>query len=262
MITAAMRRRAAMLVVGLGVLSAPLAGCASGTTQVSNTANTGNPLDVGTEVTQTQWGPLGPADRLMLVKVRLAGAWELPSGEMALKKGVSQAVRDAGTHLIDGHTELNATDTKIAAELNVPIPTTPLPEQQGFLTEMTNASGTAFDKFFAGVLRDQHGAVYQLLAQVRAGTRNSMIRDFANRCMVVVLDHITMMERTGLVNYEALPSPTAPPPVPVPTAAQVTSSNNTSLGVFVIAAVMAAGAIAVPFVRRLRPKKKPSIIPE
>jgi predicted outer membrane protein len=198
----------------------------------------------------------------MLVKVRLAGAWELPTGEQSQTKGTSQAVRDAGMHLIQGHTELNNTDEQIASKLGVPIPTQPTPEQQGFLTQLNAATGQEYDNTFAGLLRDQHGAVFQLLAQVRAGTRNSMIRNFADRCMQVVLDHITMMERTGLVNYQALPSPTAPPPNPAPTAQQVASNNNSSLGVFVIAAVLVAVAIAVPFFRRVKPKKVSSVIPE
>jgi hypothetical protein len=33
---------------------------------------------------QTQWGPLGPADRDLLVKVRLAGLWEGPTGQQAV----------------------------------------------------------------------------------------------------------------------------------------------------------------------------------
>lgn len=33
--------------------------------------------------TQTQWGPLGPADRDLLVKVRQANLWEGPTGQQA-----------------------------------------------------------------------------------------------------------------------------------------------------------------------------------
>lgn len=264
MIHRSVRKTTAALAVGLGVLVLPLAGCAAGSSQatVANSANSGNPLDVDQSIVQTQWGPLGGADRLMLVKVRLAGAWELPTGEQSQTKGTSPAVREAGQHLIQGHTELNNTDEKLAKMLGVPIPTQPTPEQQGFLNQLNAATGQEYDNTFASLLRDQHGAVFQLLAQVRAGTRNSVIRNFADRCMTVVLDHITMMERTGLVNYQALPSPTAPPPNPAPTAQQVASNNNSSLGVFVIAAVLAAVAIAVPFFRRIKPKKTTSVIPE
>lgn len=253
MISRAVRKAAVLLVLGIGAL-APLSGCSIGTSQAATPpgqVDPSNPLDVGTQVTQSQWGPVGPADRLMLVKVALAGSWELPSGEMAQTMTNNTAVRTAGQHLIAGHTMLNKTNEEIAQKLGVTLPTKPLPEQQGFLTNMQNAQpGVDFDRAFVGPLRDQHGSVYQLLSQVRAGTRNSLIRDFANTCMTTVLDHITVLEQTGLVNYSALPSPTAPPITPVATAAQIKSDNNSSIGVFVIAAVMAGIAIVVPVVRR------------
>jgi predicted outer membrane protein len=253
-ISRAVRKAAVLVVLGIGVLM-PLSGCSIGTSQAAATppgqVDPNNPLDVGTQVTQSQWGPVGPGDRLMLVKVALAGSWELPSGEMAQTMTNNPAVRTAGQHLIQGHTMLNKMNVDIAAKLGVTLPTKPLPEQQGFLTNMQNAQpGIDFDRAFVGPLRDQHGAVYQLLSAVRTGTRNSLIRDFANVCMSTVLDHITVLEKTGLVNYSALPSPTAPPVTPVTTAAQVTSNNQSSIGVFVIAALMAGIAILVPVLRR------------
>src|SRR5687768_16892171 len=38
--------------------------------------------------TATKWGPLGPTDRDLLVKVRLAGLWEMPAGDQAQRRGV------------------------------------------------------------------------------------------------------------------------------------------------------------------------------
>jgi hypothetical protein len=32
---------------------------------------------------QTQWGPIGPADRNLLQAIRLAGLWEGPTGQQA-----------------------------------------------------------------------------------------------------------------------------------------------------------------------------------
>jgi putative membrane protein len=266
-ISRVVRKAAVLVVLGIGTLL-PLSGCAIGQSQAATPpgqVDPSNPLDVGTQVTQSQWGPVGPADRLMLVKVALAGSWELPSGEMAQTMTNTPAVRTAGQHLIQGHTLLNKMNVQIAQQLGVTLPTKPLPEQQGFLTNMQNQSpGIDFDRAFVGPLRDQHGAVYQLLSQVRTGTRNSLIRDFANQCMTTVLDHITVLEQTGLVNYNALASPTAPPITPVTTAAQIKSDNSSSIGVFVIAAIMAGAAILVPILRRNNGGKRRagSAIPE
>src|SRR5215510_654938 len=43
--------------------------------------------------TDTPSGPLGPADRDLIVRVRLAGLWEMPAGDMAREKGRSEERR-------------------------------------------------------------------------------------------------------------------------------------------------------------------------
>lgn len=158
---------------------------------------------LGPDFTPTAWGPMGPAGRDMLVKVRLAGLWEGPAGRLGLEKSANPLVKDAGRHLIEGHTELDATVLELGRMLNVELPTEANADQQGWIGEMTEAPARSaeFDRVFANRLRAAHGAVYKFLAEVRTGTRNTLIRDFAKRCMEVVLDHITVIEATGLVDF-------------------------------------------------------------
>ncbi|WP_285753752.1 DUF4142 domain-containing protein [Lentzea sp. NBRC 105346] len=139
----------------------------------------------------------------MLVKVRLAGLWEGPAGRLGLEKSNSPLVKDAGRHLIEGHTELDATVQELGRMLNVELPTEPNEDQKGWLGELNAAApGSAeFDRVFANRLRAAHGTVFKFLADVRTGTRNTLIRDFARRCMEVVLDHITVVEKTGMVDF-------------------------------------------------------------
>ncbi|MGO4431485.1 hypothetical protein AB4Z54_75030, partial [Streptomyces sp. MCAF7] len=61
-----------------------------------------------------------------------------------------------------------------------------------------------FQRVFANRLRAAHGKVFGLVAQVRAQSENSMVRSLATRANAVVLDHITVLEDTGLVDFEAL----------------------------------------------------------
>jgi predicted outer membrane protein len=151
---------------------------------------------------------LTDADRDFLVRVRQAGLWEGPAGQQAQVRSANPAVRATGQHLVAGHAELDATDLAIARQLNVLLPTQPSDAQQGWLAEMTAApTAQDFDRVFANRLRAAHGVVFALVAQVRADTRNSIIRAFAQRVMEVVLDHMTMLESTGLVDFSALPQP-------------------------------------------------------
>src|SRR3954467_13414761 len=87
--------------------------------------------------TQTQWGPLGPADRDLLVKVRQANLWEGPTGQQAAQQASSPAVREVGEHLGTEHADLDVQTRKIADQLGVLLPTTPNATQQGWMAEIS-----------------------------------------------------------------------------------------------------------------------------
>ncbi|MEU9152644.1 DUF4142 domain-containing protein [Streptomyces sp. NPDC048417] len=175
------------------------------------------------QTVSTRYGPLSALDRDFIVKVRLAGLWELPAGEMAEQKGTTQAVRTAGRHLVDGHAALDAHVRDVAAQLGVPIPNQPNGQQQQWLATLTEAQGQDFDRQFANIARLAHGRVFSVVAQVRAGTQNTLVRDLADDANTTVLDHIKVLEATGYVDFAALaqqlalpPSPAASPPVFAP----------------------------------------------
>lgn len=165
----------------------------------------------------TPFGPLSTQDRDFITKVRLAGLWELPAGELAELRGTTAAVRTAGQHLVDGHTSLDAHVRTVATQLGVPLPNEPNEQQQQWLATLRAARGQDFDRQFAGILRLAHGRVFTLVAQVRADTQNSLVRDLADDANATVLDHIKIVEATGYVDFTALARDLAASPTPVPT---------------------------------------------
>ncbi|MGW3207756.1 DUF4142 domain-containing protein [Streptomyces sp. NPDC001135] len=164
----------------------------------------------------TPYGPLSAQDRDFVTKVRLAGLWELPAGELAEQKGTTAAVRTAGQHLVDGHTSLDAHVRTVATQLGVPLPNEPNEQQNQWLAALRAARGQDFDRRFADILRLAHGRVFALVAQVRAGTQNSLVRDLADDANATVLDHIRILEATGYVDFAALARELAASPTPVP----------------------------------------------
>jgi len=160
--------------------------------------------------TQTQWGPLGPADRDLLVKVRQANLWEGPTSQQAAQQASSPAVREVGQHLSAEHADLDVQTRKIADQLGVLLPTTPSAQQQGWMAEISAATGSDYDRIFIQRVREAHGIILPILAQVRVSTRNSLMRDFATVGTQFVNRHIGYLESTGLVDYNALPAPPNP----------------------------------------------------
>jgi predicted outer membrane protein len=167
-------------------------------------------------ISQTQWGPLTEADRDFVVKVRAAGLWEYPVGQMGLQKGTSKGVKIASQHLVDGHAALDTTCRKIAPMLNITLPNLASPQQQGFVSTLNSgAKGEQFDRDFANILRITHGSIFNTVAKVRSTTKNSLVRQLADQANNTVLDHITVMEKTGLVDFDqALFQQTTPPKLP------------------------------------------------
>ncbi|MGW0992218.1 DUF4142 domain-containing protein [Streptomyces sp. NPDC002523] len=166
-------------------------------------------------IANTQWGPLTEADRDFVVKVRAAGLWEYPVGQIGLRKGTSNAVRTASQHLVDGHSALDATCRKIAPMLNITLPNLPSPQQQGFVNTLQSDSGQKFDSDFANILRMTHGSIFNTVAKIRSTTENSLVRALADQANDTVLDHITVMEKTGLVDFaQTLFQQTTPPKLP------------------------------------------------
>ncbi|NGO77166.1 DUF4142 domain-containing protein [Streptomyces sp. YC504] len=219
----------AALVATLGALAFPVWSYAdrSGTGQAN--------VDAGT--VSTQWGPLTATDRDFIVKVRLAGLWELPAGQQAIERAPTASIKECGDHLVVGHTDLDRRVRSVAAQLNIELPNQPNDQQQGWLNELTDAQGVEYERKFANLLRNAHGKVFALIAEVRHTTRNTLVRQLATDANQTVLDHITMLERTGRVDFDGIAdeaagkltaSPTGPPPPsnPVPSAPPVSPTAD------------------------------------
>ncbi|MEV1061538.1 DUF4142 domain-containing protein [Streptomyces sp. NPDC050263] len=166
-------------------------------------------------IANTQWGPLTEGDRNFIVAVRAAGLWEYPVGQIGLQKGQSKAVLIASQHLIDGHAALDETCRKIAPMLNVTIPNVASPQQEGFVNTLKADQGKQFDVDFANILRQTHGSIFNTVAKIRSTTKNTLVRALADQANDTVLDHITVMENTGLVDFDTtLFNQTTPPKLP------------------------------------------------
>ncbi len=182
-------------------------------------------------VAQTEFGPLSPADVDLLVKVRQAGLWEIPTGQQMQQRASRDRVAEVGRLLATEHTELDAIVRQTADQLGVTLPSQPSSQQQAWMEQITAASGPDYDRTAVNLLRLAHGNVLPVIAQVRSGTRNDLVREFATTAATFVTRHHEYLESTGMVDFAALPGtsrclrpavvstgppPTAAPPRPMP----------------------------------------------
>ncbi|MFG2551266.1 MULTISPECIES: DUF4142 domain-containing protein [unclassified Streptomyces] len=183
-------------------------------------------------IANTQYGPLTEADRDFVVKVRAAGLWEHPLGLMAMQRGTTPAMKEAGEHLVVGHARLDLACRKLASELNITLPNQASPQQQQFVATVDSKTGKEFDATGVAIMRVTHGQIFPVIAKIRGTTQNSMVRQLADLANDTVLDHMTILEKTQLVNFDAnnfqqttppkLPKDQMTPPAPQPGAPVLT----------------------------------------
>lgn len=201
----------------------------------------------------TEWGPLGPADRDLLIRVRLAGLWEHPTGQELTERATQKQVREVGDKISREHLELDRLVVDTARKLGVLLPSQPTAEQQSWMSEITAATGANHDWMAVNVLRQAHGSVLPTIIAVRVGTRNELVRKFAEQAAVVVQRHIGYLESTGLVDFDRLDEPPAPPRAVVTRAGQYEDVPVALISLAILATLAGLGALFY----RLRAPQRP-----
>lgn len=209
-------------------------------------------------------GVVSAADRDFVIKVRLAGLWEVPAGNMAQEKSNDQRVVAIGKAIAEQHVVLDKLDRDVAKKLNIELPNKPNGDQQGWLNEMRRANSTTFDQIFIDRLRAAHGKIFPAIATIRATTRNDSVRQLAQQTNQFVMTHLTLLESSGIVDYASLPTAPAPQvagqgPVPVDGQMLAAASSNGSVPgisttaiLLVLAAALVAGVITTMRIFRAR----------
>ncbi|WP_307249263.1 DUF4142 domain-containing protein [Catenuloplanes indicus] len=219
---------------------------------VAQAAEPGVPVPPGELIPDTGSGEVTDADIDLVVKVRLAGLWEIPAGEMAQEKSDNPRIKEIGKDIAEQHKVLDQLARDAAEKLDIKLPNKPNKNQQGWLDEMEEAEGEEFDQIYVDRLRAAHGSIFPAIATIRASTRNDTVRRLAQQANQFVATHLTLLESSDLVDFEALP--TAPNPSASPSTAKAnnqalnevaatqTIQTNQNLVFGLIALVVAGGA--------------------
>jgi hypothetical protein len=78
---------------------------------------------------------------------------------------------------------------------------------QAGIDRMRGEFGETFDRDYVNTLRKAHAEALILVSTVRADTRNSLVRPFADLAGDYIKTHINLLEKTGDVDYAQLPVP-------------------------------------------------------
>jgi predicted outer membrane protein len=199
-------------------------------------------------------GEVADADRDFVIKVRLAGLWEIPAGQMAQEKSGNSRITQIGRTIADQHIELDELTRNAAKKLDIKLPDKPNKDQQGWLAEMREAEGADFDDVYIDRLRAAHGKIFPAIATIRSSTRNDTVRKLAQQANQFVMTHLTLLESSGIVDFGALPTAPAPDAATPSAPAQVLSAAElgeaSGANVPLVLAALAGGLLAGVFATR------------
>jgi putative membrane protein len=211
-------------------------------------------------------GAVTDADKDFVIRVRLAGLWEIAAGNLAVQKSKDPRIVTIGRTISAQHVVLDQFDRDAAKKLGIALPNKPNSDQQGWLGEMQKANATTFDQIYVDRLRAAHGKIFPAIATIRSSTRNDTVRQLAQQANQFVMTHMTLLESTGIVDYSNLPTAPAPAAAtankgPVPMDGQLVAKAETSSGLpgvsttmilVVLAAALMAGVITTMRIFRTR----------
>ncbi|HWS35140.1 MAG TPA: DUF4142 domain-containing protein [Actinoplanes sp.] len=222
------------------------------------------PVPPNTGLTNNGTGVVSDADRDFIIKVRLAGLWEIPAGNMAQEKSEDPNVIKIGKAIAEQHVALDSLDRAVAKQLGVSLPNVPNGDQQLWLSEMTNAATPKqFDQIFIDRLRAAHGKIFPAIGTIRATTRNDSVRKLAQQTNQFVMTHMTLLESSGIVDYAALPTAPAPAaaggPVPIDNQMLVSAQSGQNIPglsntviLLILAAALVVGVVTTMRIFRAR----------
>ncbi|MEV4702524.1 DUF4142 domain-containing protein [Actinoplanes sp. NPDC049316] len=262
MIAARSSRRLQRWLVGVSAMTLAFLLAPAGAARAADATPVPVPPNDG--LTDNGAGTVTPADRDFVIKVRLAGLWEIPAGNMAAEKSENPKIQEIGRAISAQHVVLDKLDIAVAKKLGVALPNQPNGDQQGWLNEMRNApTSRQFDQIYVDRLRAAHGKIFPAIATIRSSTRNDSVRRLAQQANQFVMTHMTLLESTGVVDYSQLP--TLPPPaaangpVPVDNAMLAAASSSggvpgvsTSVILLVLAGALVAGVVTTMRIFRAR----------
>jgi predicted outer membrane protein len=154
-----------------------------------------------------QYGPLSAADMKLMTLVQQTSIREIELSQWALQRSANPQVRAAASMIVTQHVQLQKEDQQAAAKLNFTLPDRPADDMQIGIDRMSKENGKTFDDDYANTLRQAHGEAFILIAQVRADTRNTVMRPLADSANDFIKMHMQVLDKTGDVDYSQLPIP-------------------------------------------------------
>jgi putative membrane protein len=146
--------------------------------------------------------PVSSLDQQFMIMAAQGNNAEIQTSQMALERSESEEVRQFAQRMIQEHTLANQQLQQIVSEYGVELPSDPGPLNQAIAEQLSQLSGSEFDRAYMGAQTNAHlrtVALYQ--TQIQQGQEESL-RQYATQLLPAVADHYEMAS-TMVQQYRA-----------------------------------------------------------
>lgn len=129
-----------------------------------------------------------------LVKAANGGMAEVEAGKIGEQKATHKEVKDFAKMMVDDHTGANAEVKKLAAALNVTLPSAPSEDHQKDVTKLNEKKPKDFDKDFMDQMVADHKKTIDLFKDASDDDMNADVKAFVNNTIPKLQAHLDAAE--------------------------------------------------------------------
>ena len=146
---------------------------------------------LGSAQSQSSTGELGPVDTYFVTQTSLGTPFQVDSGNLAVTKGTTQAIRDYAQLMVSSHIAVNnALDAILRKKPAVPPPTLLKAAYSTMISTLEREGGKAFDSDYVRGQVNYQNANAALYKYEIANGADPDLEDFAKQTLPKIEDHL------------------------------------------------------------------------
>ncbi|HEY5371554.1 MAG TPA: DUF4142 domain-containing protein [Hanamia sp.] len=122
------------------------------------------------------------------------GMMEVELGNIAMKNGGTQAVKEFGKMMVDDHTKINDQLKDLASKKNVDLPATVSDHQQKDIDKLTKETGKEFDKDYVSMMVKDHKDDIDAFKKAEDKISDRDYKSFISNALPTLQKHLDAIE--------------------------------------------------------------------
>jgi putative membrane protein len=140
---------------------------------------------------------VGSADMAFAQKAAQGGMAEVKLGQLAVRNGASDQVKQFGQRMVDDHSKAGDELKGLASQENLTLPTSVNAKDQATIDRLQNLKGAAFDKaYMRDMVKDHQADIADFQKEANSGA-DAGLKSFATKTLPTLQEHLRMAKEAS-----------------------------------------------------------------